>query len=56
MYVNLQIRYHDKQSTYSKEAILEQNSFLFFLEILILFWKLLYEVKKKNLLSHNIFH
>lgn len=30
MYVNLQITYHDKQSTYSKEAILEQNSFLFF--------------------------
>ena len=34
MYVNLQIRYHDKESTYSKEGILEQNSFLFFWKIL----------------------
>ena len=49
MYVNLQIRYHDKQSTYSKEAILEQNSFLFFLEILWYYFENYFmRLKKKS--------
>ena len=49
MYVNLQIRYHDKESTYSKEGILEQNSFLFFWKILWYYFENYFmRLKKKS--------